>query len=129
MIDMKIPKEINKYEVKTVGIFTTRQAIALVIAAPLAVLAWQTTHLTILCMIIGVPAFLFGWFKPYGMHIEDFLKTAFISNVLSPRRRKYKTVNVYESIRDEILKEEELERLNGKKKKKAKYKKSKMALK
>lgn len=53
MIDMKIPKEINKYEVKTVGIFTTRQAIALVIAVPLAVLAWQTTHLTILCMIIG----------------------------------------------------------------------------
>ena len=83
----------------------------------------------IMCMIIGVPAFLFGWFKPYGMHIEDFLKTAFISNVLSPRRRKYKTVNVYESIRDEILKEEELERLNGKKKKKVKYKKSKMALK
>lgn len=131
MIDMKIPKEINKYEVKTVGIFTTRQTIALAIALPLAVLAWKLTNITLLCMLIGVPAFLYGWYKPYGMYFEDFLRTAFISTVLSPKYRKYKTENFYEPIQKQILQEEVEITDNGSKKKtkKVKYKKSKMAIK
>ena len=129
MIEMKIPKELNRYEVKTVGMFTTRQAIALAVSIPLCILSWKLTHQTIICMLIAIPSFLYGWYKPYGMHFEDFLKTAFISNVLAPKHRKYKTENFYESIREEVLKEEMLENNQNKKNKKQKYKKSKSAIK
>lgn len=49
-----------------------------------------------LCMIVATPFLLFGWVKIYGMPLEKYIKTAFVSNVCSPKFRKYKTKNTFD---------------------------------
>lgn len=103
MIEIEVPKDIRKYEAKLIGAFTARQAGCLVAACAICVPVFFLLReavprdvLTLLIMILAVPFVLIGWVKPYGMKFELFAKTAFISNVLSPRKRKYVTMNVYE---------------------------------
>lgn len=100
MLETQIPKDIRKYESKLVGPFTLRQLICFIIACLVAYivfkiakpLAGSNTAVSI-CFISVIPVIAFGWIKPYGMQLEKFLQTAFISNVLAPKHRKYKTKN------------------------------------
>ncbi len=103
MIEIEVPKDIRKYEAKLVGAFTTRQvgclAVAAVICVPIYFLLKDILPrdvVTLIIMILALPEVLLGWVKPYGMTFELFVRTAFISNVLSPKKRKYVTTNVYE---------------------------------
>ena len=103
MIEIEIPKDISKYEAKLVASFTTRQVACLVIAGAITVptfLALGKVAPRDVCSIVvlleAIPFVLLGWIKPYGMNFEQFIRTAFISNVLSPKKRKYVTTNVYE---------------------------------
>ena len=106
MIEIEIPKDITKYEAKLVGAFTGRQVACLIIAAAVGVplflimLHYNVNRSVAIfgVMIVMLPAVVMGWVKPYGMNFEHFVKTAFISNVLSPKRRKYVTKNSYEYI-------------------------------
>lgn len=123
---MEIPKDIRKYEAKLIGPLTTRQAICLVPAVALAVLAYTTLDnflsqdvCLFIVIIIVAPFLLCGWFKPYNMPFEKFLQTVFVSVVLAPVNRKYVTKNVYE----EIAKEREM--LSNKKATRSKTKSSK----
>lgn len=102
MIEIEIPKDINKYEAKLVGPLTTRQTACLVGALGLGIPTFSalTNNLgapqdvAIIVMILIVSPFLLvGWIKPYGMAFEKFIQTAFVSNVLSPAKRKYVTDN------------------------------------
>lgn len=100
-IEIEIPKDITKYESKLIGPFTTRQTVCIVPAVALGIFAFvglkniiPSQDIRIGLVIISVlPFLLFGWYKPYGLPFEQFLKTAFISNVLAPKNRKYKTEN------------------------------------
>ena len=49
-------------------------------------------------IILVAPLLLCGYIKVYGMPFEKFAKMVFTSIVLAPTNRKYKTVNVYETI-------------------------------
>lgn len=102
-IEMEIPKDIRKYEAKLIGPLTLRQLICGVPAAAIAVITFTTLIKYIpedLCIILVMltvsPLILCGWVKIYDMPFEKFAKTVIVSSILSPRRRKYKTVNVYE---------------------------------
>lgn len=101
MIEMEIPKDIRKYEAKLIGPLTTRQAICAVIMVALAVISFKAMgdipkdRKVFAVLIIALPEILIGWIKPYGMPFEKFLQTAFVSNVLSPKRRKYVIQNFY----------------------------------
>lgn len=142
-IEMKIPKEINKYEAKAVGPFTLRQLICLLICLPICVglfiLVKPYVGVDLAGFIVIAPAsvgWLFGWCKPYGMKFEKYMQTVFINSFLAPTKRLYKTENYYANILKEIAKEEEVAELEllsqGKKKKahkKKKYKRSKLAIK
>ena len=104
-IEIEIPKDISKYEAKIIGPFTLRQAICTVPAIGIAVLAFTTLIKYIpkdICIFITIilvaPLLLCGYIKVYGMPFEKFAKMVFISIVLAPTNRKYKTVNVYETI-------------------------------
>ena len=108
MLEAPIPKDIRKYEAKLVGPFTTRQLVCFLGGAALAYgtyklfgtyLGTQTTM--VICSIVAAPFLVMGWYKPYGMPFEKFFKSAFISSVLSPRNRKYKTKNVFDSLADD----------------------------
>lgn len=105
MIEIEIPKDINKYEAKLIGPFTSRQTACFVGACALAIPAFlglkeilPRDFATFVIMIICIPFVLIGWVKPYGMTFEQFARTAFISNVLSPKKRKYITMNNFECL-------------------------------
>lgn len=107
MIEIEIPKDISKYEAKLVASFTTRQVACLVIAGAITVptfLALGKVAPRDVCSIVvlleAIPFVLLGWIKPYGMNFEQFIRTAFISNVLAPKKRKYVTMNIYDYIED-----------------------------
>lgn len=142
-IEIKIPKEINKYEAHFVGPFTFRQTLCLGICLPvgvgLFVLSKPYIGSDLAGFLVVPPAaigYLFGWYKPYGMKFEKYLKSAFINSFLAPKKRLYKTENYYSQVLAEIKKVDESElaaqiESSGKKKKvkKPKYKRSKLAIK
>ncbi len=115
MIEIEVPKDITKYEAKLVASFTTRQVGCLAIAGVLAVPTFLAIRdvvprdaATLIVLILVLPFILLGWVKPYGMNFEQFVRTAFISNVLSPKKRKYVTMNVYDFIENENFEEDSI---------------------
>lgn len=138
-IEIKIPKEINSYEAKLLGPFTTRQTVCVIGLAAAALFVYNLTspyigqdNATSLCFISAAPYALCGWVKPYGMHFEEYLACILQCVIVKPMRRKYQTKNYYEILLSNIEKqtklEEEIERKKNKQKK-PKYKKSKLAIK
>ena len=131
-IKIKIPKEINEYEPKVAGPLTLRQLCIVLVLAPIIYLIYfkakPVLGSTLALWLIFFPSvigYVFGWTKPYGMKFEDFVSSAFISNVLSPKKRLYKSENIYETLHKQAL----LEESKANKVKKPKYKKSKQAIK
>lgn len=150
MIEIRINKEIGEYEAKIIGPFTMRQCICLGIGLPVCyyIFKFLTPILTIdvaglFCTIPGVIAYAFGWARPYGMKMEEFIHSVFVNRVLAPSIRKYKTENTVSKIISKCAaaqgnenaaeEEEEPEEETGKKKrkheKKKRYKLSKKAYK
>lgn len=143
MIEVKIPKEINRYETKAVGPFTLRQLLCIAICLPVGVGVYVLSKPHVgdslagfLVFIPGGIAYLFGWYKPYGMRFEKYMQTVFVGSFLAPNKRIYKTENYYAGLLREIQKAEADEAevqmaANGKKTKPAKtkkYKRSKEAI-
>lgn len=127
MIQVEIPKDIRKYESKLIGPLTTRQTICFVIAAAIAIFLYVfvgkyvTTDVLFFIIFVAVsPALLCGWVKPYGMACEQFVATAFVSLVLSPKIRKYQTQNFFASPKSEISAKEAERKKKYKKRKKSK---------
>ena len=105
MIEIKIPKEVTKYEAKLVGPFTVRQSMVLLIVVPIISLIYvnlskelNSTVCLYLCIPIGGIGALFGWVKPYGLPFEKYLKSVFINSILAPSVRLYKTENYYDLV-------------------------------
>jgi len=103
MIEREIPKDIRKYESKFVGPFTLRQTICVVIAAVCSLLTYNTVGKlfiqdvrAFLCFVSAVPGVAFGWIKPYGMSLENFLQVVIITMFLAPTKRVYKTINLHD---------------------------------
>lgn len=142
-IEIKIPKEINKYEAKFIGPFTLRQTVSLGICLPvgvgLFVLLKPYVGSDLAGFFVVPPAaigYLFGWYRPYGMKFETYLKTAFINSFVAPSKRLYKTENYYSQVLTELKKADDEELAaqmasseQKKKDKKKKYKRSKQAIK
>lgn len=95
MLQTIIPKDIRKYDTKFIGPFTFRQTILFVIASIIAILVWKVTKIIPIALIASSPFLALGWIKVYGQELEKFLKSAFISNLLAPAVRKYKTKTPY----------------------------------
>lgn len=142
-IEIKIPKEVNQYEAKAVGPFTLRQFFCLFLCLPLCIGLFLLVRPLVgtdlagfVAMIPGGIAYLFGWYKPYGMKFEVYMRSVFINSFLAPRKRPYKTENFYNDILTEI-KKEETEAIaqssaggpKGAKNRSKKYKRSKLAIK
>lgn len=129
MLQIVIPQDIRKYEPTLLGAFTTRQVIWGLIMMIGVYVIWgiekalgvdpMTAPVWIIALIPGV---LFGWIKPYGMKMEAFLASAFVSNVLAPKYRIYQIDNFYDHMKDE---EEERESKSTKSNKSTKTKKKK----
>ena len=114
MIEVKIPKELDQYEAKFVGSLTLRQTVCVLCAFPVGIFLFNLTKPYVgvdtagfLCLIPAVVAYLFGWKKPYGMKFEVFLRSVFITTVLAPSKRKYKTENYFKTLMLEAFEDED----------------------
>lgn len=105
MIETQIPKDIRKYEAKLIGPFTLRQLVSFIIACVVAYIVYfimkslkLEAHTVPACMLCAAPVLAFGYVHPYGLNLEQFLKTALISTLLAPTERKYKTSNNFRCV-------------------------------
>lgn len=105
MVEIKIPKEVTKYEAKLVGPFTIRQCVALLICVPIVAFCYITlskyvnsTLAAYICTPLCLIGYLIGWAKPYGLTIEKYMKSVFVNSFLAPAVRVYKTENYYDLI-------------------------------
>lgn len=121
MIEREMPKDIRKYEAKFFGPFTLREAICLAIAGICSLTLYNTIGKMIIpnirgyiCFGAAIPPIAFGWLEPYGMTLEKYLNVILRTMVLAPKKRKYKTQNMYD-IKNPT-------KINSKKKKKKKIK-------
>lgn len=114
-IEIEIPKDITKYEAKLIGPLTTRQTVCVIPGVGLGVLGYnvfQSFATDEASLFVGIlfaaPFLLCGWYKPYGIPLEKFIKTVFVSLVRAPKHRKYITHNVYDEITkiDDTIKKE-----------------------
>ena len=113
MIAVRIPEEIRKYKEKIAFGLTARQLICtiatLFICVPLYwfgrsyipedILAW-------LIIIIAIPLEAVGFVKVNGMPMEKFFVAALKFEILYPRKRKFKTENIWREWQNEAAKEE-----------------------
>ena len=116
MIAVRIPEEIRKYKEKIAFGLTARQLVctlvALFICVPLYwfgrkyiledILAW-------IIIAIAIPLEAVGFLKINGMPMEKFAVAAFKFEWLYPRKRKFKTENVWRGWQNEAIKEEQPE--------------------
>lgn len=113
MIAVRIPEEIRKYKEKIAFGLTARQLICtiltLFICVPLYMLGRKYIPDDILAwLIIGiaVPLEALGFLKINGMPMEKYAIAAFKFEVLYPRKRKFKTENVWREWQNMAIKEE-----------------------
>ena len=104
MIEIQITKEITDYEPKLIGPFTGRQVICLALGLPICyvIIRFLTPYLTrdvalFFCFIPAAFAWAFGWYKPYGMKMEQFLRAVLVTRFLAPVHRRYRTANTVET--------------------------------
>ena len=82
---IKIPEDIDKYEPKTWGNFTTRQFISILIAFPvlagifggLFYLTNDTMISSIVSLSISLPIFMSGFMKTQGLYFNELIKRKF----------------------------------------------------
>lgn len=109
MLEIRVTKEIRDFEPKVIGPFTFRQLICLGIGSPIVyfILKYFSPLVTVdiaafLCFPVAAIAYLIGWYEPYGMKTEKFVRSIFINRILAPAHRKYKTVNTHEALIQEL---------------------------
>ena len=114
MIEIRITKEIGGYKPKFLGPFTLRQVICLLIGVPICYFIFKFTAPYLpsdlpgfLCAIPAGIAWLFGWYEPYGMPTEKFLKSIAVNVLMAPTKRPYKIKNSHEEMLQEMVKAEE----------------------
>lgn len=130
MFAIDVPKDVRKYKSKFVGPLSFRQTICLLIAGACGYVGYfiQKTIFgaevdnAILTWIFATPGLALGFVEPYGMPLEKFIQTSFVSIFLAPANRKYKPTNyLRKEIKKAIKQAEKIE----KEEKEALYKKDK----
>lgn len=136
MIEVAVPQGIEKFEVKTIGPFTTREAICCGIALVTGYLAYNFTGdlsrdtRIIIVFFIALPFILAGKLKIYGMNLEEYLLTILTLNILAPKYRTYKA-EIIDMVKEEPKRtkkeQEQFKKASKKKRKKNKKNKELMA--
>lgn len=130
-MEIYINKDIGSFRAPLIGPFTFRQTVCIVIAAPVC---WGIYHYFSPLIspdaagcLVAIPAALawaFGWLRPFGMTTEKYLKSIYVSTILAPSIRKYKTENLYQQGLKSIAPAES----GSEKEKRKKYRVSKAAV-
>lgn len=127
---IKIPEDIDKYEPKTWGNFTTRQFVSILIAFPvlagifggLFYLTNDTMISSIVSLSISLPIFMSGFMKTQGLYFNELIKRKFDDKKYS-NPRPYVSQNLYCDLEntEKLIEEFEKERKETNETKKTKY--------
>lgn len=126
-LEIKIPKEITKYEAKLIGPLTSRQTVWSVVGAVVAIVVKNLCDVVApdwsiyACVLAVIPFALIGFVKIYEMPFEKFAIGYIKTHVIAPQKRKSKVKNQFA-----VMDAEMNQKVDGKK---VKYKKSKLAFK
>lgn len=96
MITMPMTDDIRRKEIKTIGPFTTRQAVCVLIGAcigvPVALIVpLSITARLIIGFVLALPPIICGYIKFAGMNLENFIALIIYRNFLTPKKRKKNT--------------------------------------
>lgn len=143
MVEIRITRELSDFAPKLVGPLSGRQCLCVVCGAVPCYLMYTQLRAYLPIDVIGffciIPAGIavaFGWFKPYGMKMEVFLRSIFVTSVLAPAARRYRGRNRTRSLFSTIeaaelaaiaAETEEKEKRRTKPEKTTKYKRSPLA--
>ena len=122
-----------QHEAKIFFGMTSRQCLCIVPSIILGGLAFKLGYKLsldlgiILCIICVIPGVLFGWYKPYNLKFEDYIKLLYYNTYVSEPKRIYKTDNaeVTNTIKESRLPEKNNKKKKDKEKNKNKEKKKK----
>ena len=122
MISVSVEKEI-KQENRIIGNFTARQIICFGAMAFIAMVVYFIASPPIrkmipLCLILGVIAWLFGFYKKNGLYIEFFLIKTLKTYIFRNMNRKYRTKNKYITLLNSAYNEDKMADMQDKRKKK-----------
>ena len=122
MIEIEIPSDIKEFEPKFIGPFSIRQAVCIAGVVITSVVGYLLLDQffdngirVILPLILDLPWILIGYYKPYGMKFEEYFLSQLQTSILAPKKRLYKTENLYSKFEEEIMFEEHPELKNQKK--------------
>lgn len=114
MIAVRIPEEIRKYKEKIAFGLTARQLICTIATFVVCVpLYWygrgflQEDILAWIIILIAVPLEAVGFVKINGMPMEKFAVAALKFEVLYPRKRKFKTSNIWREWQNQAVRMEQ----------------------
>ena len=112
----KMPKDLDNIQAKQIGPFTWRQLIGLGVGGATIYCIWAGLKnfisgdvCLILCVIAAIPFLAIGFLPKsimQNLYAEQFAAMIIKYNILRPPVRKYKTVNTYDILRNEILAED-----------------------
>lgn len=113
---VKMPKDLDNIQAKQIGPFTWRQLIGLGVGGATIYCIWAGLKnfisgdiCLILCIIAAIPFLAIGFLPKsimQNLYAEQFAAMIIKYNILRPPVRKYKTVNTYDTLRNEILAED-----------------------
>lgn len=113
MIAVRIPEEVRKYKEKIAFGLTARQLIATIVTLLICIpLYWYGKDylpedmLSWLIILIAVPLEAIGFIRINGMPMERFALAAIKFEFLFPRKRKFKTENIWREWQNEAYREE-----------------------
>lgn len=111
MIEMEMSRDIKEYSPKIVGFLDKRQVVCVLVASTYGIplfLMLKGLSITLKVTIVAVamfPVLACGWAKAYGLPLEKFFFKCIMPMLMSPRKRLYKTNNIYGLEDKEIEKE------------------------
>lgn len=113
---VKMPKDLDNIQAKQIGPFTWRQLIGLGVGGATIYCIWAGLKnfisgdvCLILCIIAAIPFLAIGFLPKsimQNLYAEQFAAMIIKYNILRPPVRKYKAVNTYDTLRNEILAED-----------------------
>lgn len=106
MIEIEMNDDIREYEPAAVFVFSARQicciGISLSYSIPIALLCLHVgidiVNSIFIAALFAVPVAACGFVKVYGAPLEQILIQVIRDNILSPRKRVYKTITDYEDM-------------------------------
>jgi hypothetical protein len=129
-VQIEMTEDVRKYNTKIFGPFTARQLkftlIGVGCALPGLIFPNGVIAKLVVFLLILIPFLLCGYITYYSMTFDKLVLRVLYLYVLTPRKRKYKRINHYRVLLNELEKQEEKKKIASmQKKEKTAYEKSK----